>query len=90
MSFQTQNRQELPIFAAKEDIIKFHPFLNLDVGHFLFEIGRLQFAPYPLKAKGYGSIGYTRCKAKGKGREGRWKNSDKAEGGLHQETLKTN
>ncbi len=83
MASGTAHRQNLRIFEAQDDIIKFHPILDIDEGEFLYHLDRYNLPRHPLEAQGYGSIGCSHCTVKGKGREGRWKGSKKTECGLH-------
>lgn len=83
MSFQTEFRSHLDIFSQQGDIIKFHPFIDIDEGEFLYHLSYHKLPPHPLEAQGFGSIGCTHCTEKGEGREGRWAASGKTECGLH-------
>ncbi|MEM9886681.1 MAG: phosphoadenylyl-sulfate reductase [Bacteroidota bacterium] len=83
MSYQTQFRSNLKIFEQQEDIIKFHPLIDIEEGEFLYQMGFHQLPKHPLEAKGYGSVGCEQCTSKGQGRSGRWKGSAKQECGLH-------
>lgn len=83
MSYQTQFRSHLRVFEKQGDIIKFHPFIDIDEGEFLYQLSSNKLPRHPLEDEGYGSIGCTHCTVKGQGREGRWKGTDKKECGLH-------
>ncbi|MEM1220402.1 MAG: phosphoadenylyl-sulfate reductase [Bacteroidota bacterium] len=83
MGFQTPTRKGLRVFEQSEDIIKFHPFIDIDEGELLYHMDRYKLPRHPLEAKGYGSIGCSHCTRKGDGRSGRWSNSNKTECGLH-------
>ena len=83
MAYQTPFRAHLRVFEQQGDIIKFHPFVDIDEGEFLFYLDKYQLPRHPLEKHGYGSIGCVHCTVKGKGREGRWKDDNKTECGLH-------
>lgn len=83
MAFQTEFRSHLDIFAQQGDIIKFHPFIDIDEGEFLFHISYHQLPKHPLESHGFGSIGCTHCTQRGTGRSGRWASTGKTECGLH-------
>jgi phosphoadenosine phosphosulfate reductase len=87
MGFQNEYRADLPIFEQREDLIKFHPLIDLDEGEFLYEMERYQLPRHPLEDQGYGSIGCTHCTQKGEGRSGRWADLEKTECGLHPDFL---
>ena len=83
MRFQNENRKTLRIFEPRDDLLKFHPIVDMtseDVQTYT-TIYELPFNP--LIYQGYGSLGCTHCTAKGEGREGRWLNNAKTECGLH-------
>lgn len=88
MAYQTKFRSDLRIFEQQEDIIKFHPLIDIEEGDFLYQKGLHQLPNHPLEAKGYGSVGCEHCTAKGSGRSGRWKGSQKTECGLHPDFFK--
>ncbi len=83
MSYQTKFRSHLRVFEKQGDIIKFHPIVDIDEGEFLYHMSYHDLPRHPLEKEGYGSIGCTHCRARGQGREGRWKGSAKKECGLH-------
>lgn len=83
MAYQTPFRAGLKVFEKQGDIIKFHPFVDIDEGEFLYYLSYHKLPRHPLEEKGYGSIGCLHCTEAGEGREGRWKGSDKTECGLH-------
>lgn len=89
MAYQTKFRSDLKVFEQQEDIIKFHPLIDIEEGDFLYEKGLHQLPKHPLEAKGYGSIGCEHCTSKGIGRSGRWKGSKKQECGLHPDFFKS-
>ena len=83
MAYQTPFRAGLRVFEQQGDIMKFHPFVDIDEGEFLYYLSYHNLPRHPLEEKGYGSIGCLHCTEVGEGREGRWKGSDKTECGLH-------
>ncbi|MEL7123018.1 MAG: phosphoadenylyl-sulfate reductase [Bacteroidota bacterium] len=83
MAYQTPHRAGLNIFEQKGEIVKFHPFIDISEDEFESYLDRFNLPRHPLEAQGYGSVGCTHCTSKGKGREGRWKGSEKTECGLH-------
>lgn len=83
MAYQTPFRAHLRVFEQQGDILKFHPLIDIDEGEFLYHLSYYDLPRHPLEDKGYGSIGCTHCTAKGEGRTGRWKESNKTECGLH-------
>lgn len=83
MAFQTEFRSHLDIFSQQGDIIKFHPFIDIDEGEFLYHLSYHKLPRHPLEAEGFGSIGCTHCTEKGHGRSGRWAATGKTECGLH-------
>ena len=83
MAFQTRFRSDLRIFEKQGDIIKFHPLIDLERAVFESYFEEQSLPRHPLEALGYGSIGCMHCTVKGKGREGRWKGTNKTECGLH-------
>lgn len=83
MAYQTPLRAGLRVFEQQGDIIKFHPFVDIDEGEFLYYLSYHDLPRHPLEEKGYGSIGCLHCTEAGEGREGRWKGTDKTECGLH-------
>lgn len=83
MAFQTAFRSHLRVFERQGDILKFHPFIDLDEGELLYHFSLHNLPQHPLEAEGYGSIGCQNCTVKGEGREGRWKGQGRTECGLH-------
>ncbi|MDN5204514.1 phosphoadenylyl-sulfate reductase [Fulvivirgaceae bacterium BMA10] len=83
LGFQNVNRQNLRIFEPKEDIVKFHPIIDLSKEDVSLYTHIYDLPTNPLVFKGYDSIGCTHCTHKGQGREGRWIDSNKTECGLH-------
>ncbi|WP_235298356.1 phosphoadenylyl-sulfate reductase [Portibacter marinus] len=83
LGFQTDFRSDLGIFAPHGDLYKFHPMIDMEEGQFLYEMNYFGLPKHPLAEFGYGSVGCTHCTVKGKGRNGRWADSEKTECGLH-------
>ncbi len=83
MGWQTSFRSRLDIFSQQGDILKFHPFIDLAEGDFLFYQSKNKLPAHPLQAQGYGSVGCKHCTKKGEGRSGRWQSSGQTECGLH-------
>ena len=80
---QTPFRENLNIFELRGDIIKMHPNIDTSALQFDMFLADNEIPPHPLKAEGFDSVGCTHCTLKGKGRSGRWANSDKTECGIH-------
>lgn len=83
LSYQNTHRKSLDVFEEKGGIIKFYPILDMseqDVQQYFKENN---LPSHPLEAQGYHSIGCAQCTVKGKGRSGRWSNTNKSECGLH-------
>ncbi|NMM50647.1 phosphoadenylyl-sulfate reductase [Marinigracilibium pacificum] len=83
MAYQNANRADMKIFETKNNLVKFHPFLDLekeDVSLYKFIY---QLPENRLTHKGYSSIGCTHCTKQGSGREGRWAGTNKTECGIH-------
>ncbi len=83
MAWQTKFRSRLDIFTQQGDIVKFHPFLDIDEGEFLYHLSSNKLPRHPLVDQGYGSVGCTHCTRRGEGRTGRWRDSNQTECGLH-------
>jgi len=83
MSYQTEFRSRLRVFEQQGDIIKFHPLVDIDEGEFLYHLDYYKLPRHPLENSGYGSVGCIHCTIPGKGRSGRWQNTNKTECGLH-------
>lgn len=88
MSNQTAFRSNLKVFEMQDNIIKFHPNVDVTQEEFDAYMTIYDLPRHPLEAKGFGSVGCTHCTVKGKGREGRWKGQDKTECGLHPDYFK--
>ncbi len=80
---QNQNRSRLRIFEPKDDLLKFHPIIDMSREDVELYMDVYDLPKHPLVYQGYGSIGCTHCTAKGDNREGRWLDSGKTECGLH-------
>ncbi|WP_420318662.1 phosphoadenylyl-sulfate reductase [Ekhidna sp.] len=83
LRFQNANRQHLRIFEPGNELLKFHPIIDMTA-----EDVSLYFTIYDLPQnklyyQGYGSVGCTHCTEKGDQREGRWLSRQKTECGLH-------
>lgn len=87
MAYQTDFRASQRIFTRTDQILKFHPLIDIDEGEFLYHLSYYKLPVHPLEAKGYGSVGCTHCTLPGAGRSGRWKGRGKTECGLHPEYL---
>ncbi len=81
--YQNQNRANLRVFETKEDLLKFHPIIDMSKEDVQLYQDVYDLPKHSLIYQGYGSIGCTHCTAKGDDREGRWLNSGKTECGLH-------
>lgn len=83
LRFQNANRQHLRIFEPRDELLKFHPIIDMtseevSLYHTIYELPQNK-----LYYQGYGSVGCTHCTEKGDHREGRWLNKQKTECGLH-------
>ena len=83
LRFQNANRQKMQVFEKKQDIIKFHPMLDMSQEEVALYMQIYDLPVHPLVPQGYDSIGCTHCTVKGTGRTGRWMNTSKMECGLH-------
>ncbi|XOV91453.1 MAG: phosphoadenylyl-sulfate reductase [Bacteroidota bacterium] len=81
--YQNQNRSTLRIFESKDDLLKFHPIIDMSREDVQLYMDVYDLPKHSLVYQGFGSIGCTHCTARGDGREGRWLNSGKTECGLH-------
>jgi phosphoadenosine phosphosulfate reductase len=81
--YQTKHRSSLSIFEKKGDIIKFYPLLDVSELEFQRIKSKNNLENHPLEEQGYGSVGCKHCTVKGKGRDGRWKDKNRTECGLH-------
>jgi phosphoadenosine phosphosulfate reductase len=83
MGYQTGFRQGLRVFEKQDNLLKFHPLIDIQEGDFLYYQSKYHLPSHPLEALGYGSVGCTHCTIAGAGRSGRWSDSEKTECGLH-------
>ena len=83
MSWQTSNRSNFNVFEKRDNILKFHPLIDISREQRELYIKNHLLPFHPLQSKGYFSVGCTHCTKPGKGRDGRWNNSPKTECGLH-------
>jgi phosphoadenosine phosphosulfate reductase len=83
MAHQNANRQNLTLFQQKEEIIKFHPLLDMSAQSVALYQMIYELPPHPLTRRGYQSVGCTYCTKQGEGRSGRWAEITKTECGLH-------
>jgi len=83
LRFQNANRANLPLFVKTNDIVKFHPLLDMTEEETALYIELHDLPIHPLVDEGYDSIGCTHCTSMGTGRTGRWMSSSKTECGLH-------
>jgi len=83
LGFQNIHRKQLDIFEAKEDIVKFHPLIDMTKEDLNLYRSLFELPTHGLIHKGYDSVGCTHCTKKGTGREGRWIDLDKTECGIH-------
>lgn len=83
LKFQNENRSRKTLFEQQEQLLKFHPILDmppeeLDLYKTIYDL-----PVHPLANKGFGSLGCVQCTREGNGREGRWIGTAKTECGLH-------
>ncbi len=83
MAYQTDFRKHLRVWEEQDDLMKFHPLIDIEEGEFLYQTGFNKLPQHPLFDLGFGSVGCTHCTVKGAGRSGRWANKEKTECGLH-------
>ena len=83
MAYQTQLRKNMRVWEQQGDLMKFHPLIDIEEGEFLYQMGLHKLPQHPLLELGFGSVGCTHCTVKGKGRSGRWADTEKTECGLH-------
>ncbi len=83
MHHQNQYRKELDIFVQKENILKFHPIIDIAPEDVQGYKQKHSLPEHPLIDLGYESIGCTHCTKQGQGRSGRWDGFSKTECGLH-------
>jgi len=83
LRFQNANRENLELFEAKPDILKFHPIIDMSREEVETYKYINELPEHPLTGQGYQSIGCTHCTQKGTARDGRWADVPKTECGLH-------
>ncbi len=83
MRYQNANRAKLRVFEPKDELLKFHPNIDMTEDEVNAYATIYELPLHPLMYQGYGSIGCTHCTTHGEGREGRWVKSAKTECGLH-------
>jgi len=83
MAYQTDFRKNLRVWEQQDDLLKFHPLIDIEEGEFLYQTGLNKLPQHPLMDLGFGSVGCTHCTVKGEGRSGRWADKEKTECGLH-------
>ncbi|MEQ8903833.1 phosphoadenylyl-sulfate reductase [Ekhidna sp.] len=83
LRFQNANRQHLRIFEPRNELLKFHPIIDMTPEEVSLYHTIYQLPQNKLYYQGYGSVGCTHCTEKGDQREGRWLNNKKTECGLH-------
>lgn len=83
LKFQNENRSKKEIFEAQDNILKFHPILDMTNEDLNLYRSIYELPAHPLSFKGFGSVGCVHCTQKGAGRAGRWEGSEKTECGLH-------
>lgn len=83
MRHQTSFRADLEMFTQQDNLVKFHPLIDISETEVMRYLSFYKIPPHPLKDQGYASVGCTHCTQKGKGRAGRWQNQTKMECGLH-------
>ena len=83
MRYQNANRAGLQVFEAKDELLKFHPNIDMTEAEVQAYATIYELPLHPLIYQGYGSIGCSHCTSRGEGREGRWMKSTKTECGLH-------
>lgn len=80
---QNKYRETLPVFEARNGIIKFYPLIDQQESIVRTYMQTHNLPEHPLLAAGFNSVGCYHCTTKGKGRAGRWSNKSKSECGLH-------
>lgn len=83
LAFQNENRRNLKLFDRKDNVLKFHPIIDLTKEDVALYMKLYDLPLHQLVPQGYDSIGCTHCTVKGNGRNGRWADLTKAECGLH-------
>lgn len=83
LRFQNANRADKKLFERSNELLKFHPIIDMGPEDLNLYRTIYELPTHPLQYEGYGSIGCVHCTKKGKGREGRWQGQEKSECGLH-------
>lgn len=84
MNDQTDHRKDLSIFEQRNNIIKFHPIIDMAQYDAMFYMTINEIPTHPLLSQGYDSVGCTHCTQVGECRMGRWAQFvGKTECGLH-------
>ncbi|MEP1033280.1 phosphoadenylyl-sulfate reductase [Ekhidna sp.] len=83
LRFQNENRQHLRIFEPRNELLKFHPIIDMTPEEVSLYTTIYELPQNKLYYQGFGSVGCTHCTEKGDQREGRWLNNKKTECGLH-------
>lgn len=83
LGFQNENRKNKKIFEQKNNILSFHPILDMTREEVAMYYSFYDLPEHPLMEKGYESVGCKHCTKKGSGRSGRWADIAKTECGLH-------
>ena len=83
LRFQNENRRHLRIFEPRNELLKFHPIIDMSESEVSAYSTIYELPQNKLYYQGYGSVGCTHCTEKGDQREGRWLNKEKVECGLH-------
>jgi phosphoadenosine phosphosulfate reductase len=83
LRFQNVNRQHLRILEPRDELLKFHPIIDMTAEEVSLYSTIYELPQNKLYYQGYGSVGCVHCTEKGDHREGRWLNKQKTECGLH-------
>lgn len=83
LGFQNVHRKNLNIFQPKDDLLKFHPLIDMTKEDLNLYRQLFELPTHGMISKGYDSVGCTHCTKKGLDRKGRWIDVDKTECGLH-------
>ncbi|WP_436516032.1 phosphoadenylyl-sulfate reductase [Ekhidna sp. To15] len=83
LRFQNENRRHLRIFESRNELLKFHPIIDMTASEVSSYSTIYELPQNKLYYQGFGSVGCTHCTEKGDQREGRWLNKQKVECGLH-------
>ena len=83
LGFQNIHRKKLNLFEPKDELLKFHPLIDMTKEDLNLYRQLFELPTHGLLHKGYDSVGCTHCTKIGSGRRGRWIEMDKTECGLH-------